>query len=188
MRVAQIALLLLVPAGVASAQNQASVALNPKLGVSISDLNNTTADVDTKGRHGFHAGVDFRLGTTVYLQPGVFYQQTGLEWNGLIETYNLDVRGFHFPVLAGVRTGSEEMGFRFSAGPTLTAVSSVKQNIGLVAKDDLESFRWGGMAGVGLDISRLTIDLSGEMGFTRFFSDGSDAKLRTFRLSAGFWF
>lgn len=168
---------------------QAQVTLNPKVGVSLSDMKDATEDVDTKGRLGYQVGVDLRLGTMLYLQPGFYFQQTGLEQQvtgGL--TYNLDVRGIHIPVLLGLRAGTGLAGFRIVGGPALTLVQSVKDNAGLVTKDDLTERRLGAMLGVGVDVMGLTVDLTGEMGLTRFFEQGSDAKLRTFRLSAGMRF
>jgi hypothetical protein len=168
---------------------QAQVTLNPKVGISLSDMKDATADVDTKGRLGYQAGVDLRVGSMLYLQPGIYLQQTGLEQEvagGL--TYNLDVRGIHIPVLVGLRGGSGLAGFRIVAGPALTLVQSVKDNAGLVTEDDLTTRRLGGMIGVGVDVIGLTVDLSGEFGMTKFFEQGSDNKLRTIRLSAGLRF
>ncbi len=168
---------------------QAQVTLNPKVGISLSDMKDATADVDTKGRLGYQAGVDLRVGSMLYLQPGIYLQQTGLEQEvaGGI-TYNLDVRGIHIPVLVGLRGGTGLAGFRIVAGPALTLVQSVKDNAGLVTEDDLTTRRLGGMVGVGVDVVGLTVDLSGEFGMTKFFEQGSDNKLRTIRLSAGLRF
>lgn len=167
----------------------AQVSVNPKVGISISDLNKATAEVDTRSRLGFQAGVDLRLGGVVYLQPGVYVQQTGVEQMvaGNVN-YNLDVRGVHVPLLLGVKAGTGLAGFRMVAGPAVTIVQSVKDNVGLVTKEDLTGTRLGAMIGVGVDLLGLTVDLTTEGGLTRFFEQGSDAKLRTFRLSAGMRF
>ncbi len=178
-----------VALALAATTAQAQVAINPKVGVSISDLNSTTADVDTKSRLGYQAGVDLRLGGAVYLQPGAHYQQTGLEQSSnLSGSYDIDARGLHFPVLVGIRTGLGLAGVRIVAGPALTIVRSVKDNDGGIVKADLTERRWGGMAGVGVDLLGLTVDLSGEVGFTKFFETGSNEKLRTIRLSGGLRF
>jgi len=168
---------------------QAQVALNPKVGISLSDMKDATADVNTKGRLGYQVGVDLRLGRMVYLQPGIHLQQTGLEQQvvGGI-TYNLDVRALHVPVLLGIQTGTSLTGFRVYGGPAVTLVQSVKDNAGLITEDQLTDRRVGAMLGLGISVAGLTVDLSGEMGMTRFFDQGSDAKLRTFRLSAGMRF
>ncbi|MCL4865697.1 MAG: hypothetical protein KJZ47_07365, partial [Gemmatimonadales bacterium] len=100
----------------------------------------------------------------------------------------IDARGLHFPVLVGIRTGLGLAGVRIVAGPALTIVRSVKDNDGGIVKADLTERRWGGMAGVGVDLLGLTVDLSGEVGFTKFFETGSNEKLRTIRLSGGLRF
>jgi hypothetical protein len=175
------ALVLAAPSVVA-----AQVTINPKVGVSLSDMKDATDGVDTKGRLGYQVGVDLRLGTMLYLQPGFYYQQTGLEQSSNTSgSYNLDVRGLHIPVLVGVRAGLGLAGIRVVAGPALTVVRSVKDNDGGVVKADLKERRLGGMAGVGVDILSFTIDLSGEIGLTNFFETGSSQKLRTIRLSGG---
>lgn len=167
----------------------AQVTINPKVGISISDMKDATADVDTRSRLGYQGGVDLRLGGMVFLQPGLHLQQTGLEQQlpGNV-SYNLDVRGLHIPVLLGLKLGTGMAGVRLVGGPALTMVQSVKDNVGLVTKEDLTTNRLGGMAGIGVDLMGLSVDLTGEMGFTRFFEQGSDAKLRTIRLSAGLRF
>ena len=55
-------------------------------------------------------------------------------------------------------------------------------------QDLLRERRIGGMLGAGVDVMGLSVDLTGEMGLDNFFRTGSDQKLRTFRLSAGFRF
>lgn len=163
----------------------AQVAISPRAGVSLSDMNKTTADVDTKGRLGYQAGVDVRLGLGFFLQPGFHYQQIGIEQTTLLGSFDLDVRSFHLPLLAGVKLGTGPAGLRLSAGPALTIVESVGDNDGGVTKDQLTERRLGGMVGIGLDLLGLSVDLSAEAGMTRFFESGFDGKLRTFRLSAG---
>ena len=168
-----------------TATTQAQVAISPKVGVSLSDMNKATADVDAKGRLGFQAGVDVRLGIGFYLQPGIHYQQTGIEQTTLLGTFDLDVRSLHIPLLAGVKLGTGVAGLRLSAGPGLTIVQSVRENDGGVTKEQLTERRLGGMAGIGLDLLGMSVDLSAELGMTKFFESGFDGKLRTFRLSAG---
>jgi len=168
---------------------QAQVTINPKVGISLADMKEATQDLDTKGRMGYQAGVDLRLGGTVFLQPGLHWQQTGLEFTPVVgPVYTLDVRGMHLPVLLGVRMGTGLVGFRIVGGPTMTLVQSVKDNAGLVTKDDLTSQQFGGMAGLGVDLMGLSVDLTGEMGFTNYFEVAGDQKLRVFRLSAGLRF
>lgn len=167
----------------------AQVTLSPKVGVSIADMKSATADVDTKSRLGYQAGVDLRLGLGMFIQPGVHYQQTGLEQNLLLAgKYNLDVRGYHIPVLVGVKAGVGVAGIRIAAGPALTLVQSVKDNAGGITKDDLAKRRLGGMVQVGVDALGFTADLSGEAGLTKFFETGRTEKLRTMRLSVGWKF
>lgn len=159
--------------------------LNPKAGISFSDMKNATADVDTKGRMGYQVGVDLRLGGGVFLQPGVHYQQVGLEQATLLGPYDLDVRSIHVPVLVGLRLGTGLTALRVAGGGALTMIGSVPENDGGIVKDDLNERQWGLMAGVGLDLMGLSVDLTGEAGQSRFFGSGSEVKLRTIRLSGG---
>ncbi|HUG27766.1 MAG TPA: hypothetical protein VMK53_05650, partial [Gemmatimonadales bacterium] len=104
----------------------AQVTINPKVGVSRSDMKDATDGVDTKGRLGYQVGVDLRLGTAFFLQPGVHYQQTGLEVGGT----TMDVRSVHVPVLFGIRLGAGVAGVRIVGGPAATFVRSVNDDPG----------------------------------------------------------
>lgn len=162
----------------------AQVTINPKIGVSRSDMKDATEGVDTKGRLGYQAGVDLRLGGAFFLQPGVHYQQTGLEVGGTA----MDVRSVHLPVLFGIRLGAGVAGVRIVGGPAATFVRSVNDDSGGVMQDLLRERRIGGMLGLGVDVMGFSVDLTGEMGLDNFYRAGSDQKLRTFRLSAGLKF
>lgn len=179
----RIALAVLLVAATPVAGN-AQLTINPKVGVSLSDMKDATDDVDTKGRLGFQAGVDLRLGGMVFLQPGVHLQRTGLEVGG----HDVDVRGLHVPVLAGLKVGTGLAGLRVVGGPALSVVRSVNDNDAEIGKDDLTERRLGGMLGAGVDVMGLSVDLTGEMGLGNFYRSGSDQKLRTIRLSAGMRF
>lgn len=159
----------------------AQLSINPKAGVSVSDMKDATDGVDTKGRMGYQAGVDLRLGGAFFLQPGAHLQQTGLEIGGA----DIDVRGVHVPVLFGLRLGAGPAGVRVVGGPAVTIVRSVNDNASGITEELLRERRLGGMLGVGADLMGLTVDLTGEFGLDNFYRAGSDQKLRTFRLSAG---
>lgn len=159
----------------------AQLSINPKAGISLSDMKDATEDVDTKGRMGYQAGVDLRLGGAFFLQPGVHFQQTGLEVGGA----DIDIRGIHVPALLGLRLGVGPAGVRVVGGPAVTIVRSVNDNAGGITQELLRERRLGGMLGVGADLMGLTVDLTGEFGLDNFYRTGSDQKLRTFRLSAG---
>lgn len=162
----------------------AQVTINPKVGISLSDMKDATDGVDTKGRLGYQLGVDLRLGSAFFLQPGVHYQQTGLEIGGTA----MDVRSVHVPVLFGLRLGAGVAGVRIVGGPAATFIRSVNDDPGGVRQDLLRERRIGGMLGAGVDVMGLSVDLTGEMGLDNFYRTGSDQKLRTFRLSGGFRF
>ncbi len=162
----------------------AQVTINPKVGISLSDMKDATDGVDTKGRLGYQVGVDLRLGSAFFLQPGLHYQQTGVEIGGTA----MDVRSVHVPVLLGLRLGAGVAGVRIVGGPAATFVRSVNDDPGGVMQDLLRARRIGGMLGAGVDVMGLSVDLTGEMGLDNFYRAGNDQKLRTFRLSAGFRF
>lgn len=180
LRVLFAAALVLAAPGVVAAQ----VTINPKVGISLSDMKDATDGLDTKGRLGYQVGADLRLGGAFFLQPGVHYQQTGLEIGGT----PMDVRSVHVPVLVGLRLGAGIAGVRIVGGPAATFVRSVNDDPGGVMQDLLRERRIGGMLGAGVDLMGLSVDLTGEMGLDNFYRTGSDQKLRTFRLSAGLRF
>lgn len=123
---------------------------------------------------GFHAGLMSRLTLGKFvLQPEAYFSSVSgdvklTEVNtGTITTVGENMTKLDIPVLAGVKLAKI---FRVQAGPVASLVMSNRSGvkaklIELLADDDIViednpgSFTFGFQAGVGADISKLTIDL-----------------------------
>jgi hypothetical protein len=55
----------------------AQLAVNPQAGITLQSLRDVGDGIDVERRTGFFGGVDFRIGTRVYFQPGLFFMQGG---------------------------------------------------------------------------------------------------------------
>jgi hypothetical protein len=115
--------------------------------------------------------------------------------NGPNEVLNVKFSRIDVPVLAGVKLGP----IRLNAGPVGSFVISETTDLTDI-EPDFELFTkamtWGYQAGIGLDVSKLSIDARYEGSLSKLgetFSVGSadfplDARPSQWIISVGFWF
>lgn len=164
------------------------VKINPKVGVNISAIEAKLNDINTEGRAGWNAGIDFRVGKVVYLAPGAhFYSYNARLTRDIDNPEDFDFQGetqiqsIKMPLNMGLKV----LGLRAYGGITPTFVLGVKEQPDFsFDKDQLNSLTWGGNLGVGLDLLFLTVDASYEVGLTDYFKD-VEGKNNVFTLSVG---
>ncbi len=158
---------------------------------SVGDLN-----LEDEGRLGYALGGQVRFGGNQYVAPGLFYQRTALEAS-VADTIGIgditDVVGtnaLYIPVHFGISLSPspDQAGLRLYAGPSLTIVTSVADNDFGIVKDDYESTIFGGVLGVGADVSTLTLDLNYDIGLSNVFKDDDKAKQNVLRALVGLRF
>lgn len=153
----------------------------------------------------------------LYVQPEAVISQSGGSFKGtdqLLQAGTLNYEGnltlttLDFPVLIGQRFGTSFLAFRVNAGPVFSTVLSAKQDLtttgnlpgtGMVnqkdenqdVKDDINSFLVALQAGVGIDISKINIDLRYQLGFTKLAKNAgtnNEQKTSAIQLTVGFKF
>ena len=168
--------------------------INPVVGVNSARLTDDPGDWKHNSRWGYQLGLNLRIGDAFYIQPGAHYMKWGHELQGPKDVIddprevidNVDINGLHFPVLIGVKLGGG-LDLRLNAGGAVTIVTSVGDNEFGIEKEDFNSTIFGAIAGVGIDIFIVSVDLTYELGLTKLYKD-QDVKKNVFRLTAGLVF
>ena len=150
---------------------------------------------------GYHIGLQTRVkGAMLFVQPELYFNAGGatveqIYTNGDSEAYNIRFSSLDLPVLLGFKLGP----VRLMLGPTGSYV--LKEENGLTELDPdysllSSSFTWGWQGGIGVDLSRFTIDARYEGSLSKFGESLSvggsdyvlDARPNQILVSLGFWF
>ena len=175
-------LVLLFVLFLAAEVSYAQFAFGLKLGYNASKLTSNVDSVKASINSGFHAGVFFRIGKRIYLQPEAYYTfsggtfektvgQTADLWKQKVSIGTLDI-----PVLIGFKIiKSKLINLRIMVGPEVSfLVNSKIKNVNLtgpVQSSDINSVNWYGQVGAGIDISFLTLDLRYQFGLNSVIND-----------------
>ena len=170
--------------------------VNPQAGLTASHRSDDPSDLSTSARVGYLFGGNLRFGGgKAYLAPGFYFQRANLQLTqkDTLTAGNLQdvvgVQSLHIPLVVGLNmsdnpTGSG-VGFRLFAGPTANVITKVQPNDFGIAKGDFKSTNWGILGGAGLDISRVTVDVSYEASLSKVM-ENSDARQQSLRAAFGF--
>ncbi|MBK9419994.1 MAG: outer membrane beta-barrel protein [Flavobacteriales bacterium] len=199
MKAQRIILLSATVIGMATAA-MAQLKVNPQLGAVFTDLSNDPSGVTTKAAVGFQVGSDLRLGDRLYFQPGAFFGRsaTVVKLNAAdtsaIED-NLIRTTAKLKALVGYNIiHGEQFKLRVNAGPTYEALLSVDSKNDKIAfnKDDYNGGSFNMDAGLGLDLSILTLEGDVSYGLSNAYKNQGkllgDAKYFTYYLTLGLVF
>lgn len=152
---------------------------------------------------GYHIGVQTRVKIAMlFVQPELYFNDAGgivekVAENGANELLTVDFKRIDLPVLVGVKFGP----LRLGAGPVGSYVvkESVVNDISELDPDYTvftNSMTWGFQAGLGVDLSKISLDARYEGSLSKLgetFSVGGadfdlDARPSQWVFSLGFWF
>jgi hypothetical protein len=169
--------------------------------------NNLTSGIDSiqsKFTSGFHAGVFMRIGKRIYFAPEVLYTFSGANlsnegstsdsaWKEKIAIGSLDI-----PLLFGLNIIRSQMfKWRLELGPvvsfnTNTKITNVNDTEGPITSGDINSTQWRMLAGTGIDLWFLTLDVRYQYAFNNLIKDvqnySFDTKNSMISVSLGFKF
>lgn len=168
----------------------AQFSIRPQVGMQFNDLSSNAIQEQFASKRRFRFGVDFQIGETFYVQPGVMVASKNIKKNNLndINHTKLDI-----PVMFGYKffepEGKKAFGFRLFGGPNFAYnIHNKKSSDRLVIKsNDLKNFQLSAIGGLGLDLSILFIDLAYEYPLSKTGSpkNGKDREHEPFLLNAG---
>jgi hypothetical protein len=169
---------------------KAQFSLGIKGGVNFSKIN--ANDVNSSTVTGYQAGLFARIGNSWYLQPELYVNGTGSQFNsatngsGKVTFTNLNV-----PLLLGKSFGTKDLNFRLLAGPVYVAVMSKNESFSDNFNSAYENFgnyknsSLGYQAGAGVDIGPITADLRYQGGLNKI-NDKYGQTPNMWALSVGF--
>ena len=173
---------------------QSNVKFIPKIGVHYANFDEKFEDKDFSGKLGYQIGADVRFGQTLYLATGAHYFKS----NATVETVDelpaletdFDEKGLKIPVYVGIDLlHTDRFGIRFYGGPNYSLFFDNNDKFfnfeDLIVSENM----WGAVAGVGLDMGIITLDLYREWALSDFFeTDAFKNRNNLVYLSAGILF
>ena len=167
----------------------------------ISDGSDVYDLITGDGVMGYHIGLQTRIKVAmIYIEPEIYFNAGGgtvkqVVDGGATEVLNIKFNRIDIPVLVGAKLGP----IRLNAGPVGSFVLGETNDL-TELEPDFEMFTsamtWGFQAGLGFDISKLSIDARYEGSLSALgesFSVGGmdfplDARPSQWIISLGFWF
>jgi len=167
----------------------------------ISDGSDVYDLVTGDGVMGYHVGIQTRIKVAMLvIQPELYFNTGGgslqqVVDNGANEILNVNFNRIDIPVLVGVKLGPA----RFNVGPVGSFVLSETTDLTEIVPDFemfTSSMTWGFQAGIGLDISKISLDARYEGSLSALgetFAVGGadfplDARPSQWIISLGIWF
>lgn len=168
-----------------SAQTQ----INPVIGINVSSLTNEPEGFNSEGRLGWHFGANLRVGDQFFFQPGIHYAQLNSTLSSVDDgqainqsSFSSNIGVIRIPLLAGLRlmkTKEKDSPFNINvhAGVVTEFVLSVDESNTGLTKDDFNSPIFAVVAGLGIDILFLTLDIDYEIGLSPVFDNSENDSL-----------
>ena len=169
----------------------AQLEIKPTIGLNFSTVSNVEGG-DASANIGWQVGASFLYGTKWYGEAGVYYMQRATEISSDSETIDKKISGIRVPIQGGIHLFGNEDSFatlRLFGGVSGFFVTSVDSGEGeVLTKDNVNSPQWGLLAGAGLDIWILFLDLKYEWSLTDISTDVQNidvGQYRGFFINAG---
>lgn len=187
---------------------QSQFQLNPQVGGTFQNLTNAPSGTDYKANLGFLVGADGRIGSALYIQPGVFFGRNATtitsvvvrpdpnDPGGTVETEIKDdlIRSIlKLRAMLGYKLVNErQFKMRLAVGPSYDVLMSVDNSQDRIDwnKGDFNSGSFNMEAGLGFDIAFLTFEPGVAFGLSDVYSDNVrvrdiDSRYFTFYFTAG---
>lgn len=178
----------------------AQFAVNPQIGVNFTQLTNPSNSYTSKSAAGFQLGADLRIGDRLYFQPGAFFGRSATvikqnQADTLILEDNLIRTTAKVKALMGYNLiHNDGFKLRVNVGPTYEALLSVDSKDDKIEfnKKNYSSGSFNIDAGVGLDLSIITLETGVSYGLSKAYKDdgalSGNAKYFTFYATLGLVF
>jgi len=178
-------ILLFVIALFATELSYGQFALGIKVGYNASKLSTDLDSISSSFKSGFHVGVFSRFGKRLYVAPELQYTLSGStlstdDWKQKITVGSLDI-----PVLVGFKIiHSDFLTWRIELGPQASflvnsKITDVNSIAGPINDASLNSVNWYVLAGTGIDILFLKLDVRYQYGLNQLIEDAGAYQLDT---------
>ena len=181
---------------VAALQTQAQIIYNPQVGIVITHYSDEPSELDIDEGVGIQVGAYARVRLTdnLFLQPGLFIQQTKADFTGEYssnqsENEEIKTTSLKLPLYLGFYLGNAgPLRLRAAGGFAGKYMTGVKDNDLNLDGDEFKNLNWSFNAGLGADLFLLTLDIEYDLGLSPTFETISDGKTNLLVVSAGLKF
>ena len=148
---------------------------------------------DSENQTGYFGGIWARIGGAgIHLQPELYLSgKNSVLVNNIGENNKVRFTSLDLPILIGTKIGAAGFGLRLNAGPVITYNLDKEQNFSKASsasfKGEFKDKLFSAQFGVGLDISKLSVDLRYETGLSEINDKNyPTTKLNLYTLGIGF--
>jgi hypothetical protein len=184
-------LLFLVVAFFAAELSYGQFALGIRLGYNANKLTTNIDSIKSGFNSGFHVGVWSHFGKRLYFAPELLYTLGGgvFSSEGTTEAYqweqNVRVGSIDIPLLLGFKIiHSKLITWRIEAGPEISfvvneKVKDMKSFVGPITTSDINKANWYVMAGTGINVLFLALDVRYQYGLNEMISSAESLNFNT---------
>ena len=178
-------LLLVIITFFATELSYGQFALGIKLGYNASKLSTDLDSITSSFNSGFHAGVFSRIGKRLYIAPELQYTLSGSTLSTKVWKQKITVGSVDVPVLVGFKIiHSDFITWRIEVGPQASflvnsKIKDINSVAGPINDASLNSVNWSVLAGTGIDILFLKLDIRYQYGLNQLIEDAGAYQLDT---------
>ena len=160
------------------------------VGGTVNSISVSSNQYDASGNFGYMIGAKYKRGRFFYWELGARYNAASFSFTELSTKDNLRINSVDVPINIGVNllsVASRLVGLRAYIGAVPTFTTGVANNKLNITKDDINSFRMYGQAGLGVDIAFFFLETGVNYGFTDVFENINSKHTQVF-INLGFRF
>jgi outer membrane lipoprotein-sorting protein len=160
------------------------------VGGTVNSISVSSNQYDASGNFGYMIGAKYKRGKFFYWELGARYNAASFSFTELSTKDNLRINSVDVPINIGVNllsVTSRLVGLRAYIGAVPTFTTGVANNKLNITKDDINSFRMYGQAGLGVDIAFFFLETGVNYGFTDVFENINSKHTQVF-INLGFRF
>ena len=160
------------------------------IGGTFNSISVSSNQYDASGNVGYMIGAKYKRGRFFYWELGARYNAASFSFTELSTKDNLRINSIDVPINVGVNLlsiTSRLVGLRAYVGAVPTFTTGVANNKLNITKDDINSFRMYGQAGIGVDIAFFFLETGVNYGFTDVFENINSNHTQVF-INLGFRF
>ena len=142
------------------------------VGGTVNSISVSSNQYDASGNVGYMIGAKYKRGKFFYWELGARYNAASFSFTEVTTEDNLRINSIDVPMNIGVNflsVTSRLVGLRAYVGAVPTFTTGVTNNRLNITKDDINSFRMYGQAGLGVDIAFFFLETGVNYGFTDVF-------------------